>query len=87
VLAASKLPYAEATWTRGLLVLSENLRQAKTCFCEPPRQLQTAIVPGAAISAVHFENITERLCNNGHSTLNCHPMHDEAKITNHFKGQ
>jgi hypothetical protein len=37
-----------------LLVMSDNLRQAKTCFCEPQGPLQHRHSAGAAISAVHL---------------------------------
>jgi hypothetical protein len=57
-----ELPYAEATWTRGLLlVMSDNLRQAKTCFCEPQGPLQHRHSAGAAISAVHLRTVPEGL--------------------------
>jgi hypothetical protein len=68
-----------------LLVMSDNLRQAKTCFCEPQGPLQHRHSAGAAISAVHLRTVPEglriivfyfELCS----------VQNEAKITNHFKG-
>jgi hypothetical protein len=44
-----------------LLVMSDNLRQAKTCFCESQGPLQHRHSAGAALSAVHSRTVPEGL--------------------------